>query len=120
MLTASNGKEYAVCAAILLGLCWSLSSVEGIVFPVNDADSNHFLGVEFLLRGESGGRLLITDISLHNGSISTSDEEALVCRSRRNVAELHSSPRTSTWYTDPEVNTTNASGEMITGRNEKH
>ena len=79
-------------------------------------------GVEFFLRGRSiptdgSGHLLITDISLHNGQISTRDEKALICRSCRNVKELRSSSTFDVWYLDPEVNTaTNAvTGERISG-----
>ena len=77
--------------------------------------------MEFYLRGESiptdgSGRLLITDISLHNGSISTSDEEALICHSSRDVAELHILPSHGDWYLDSEIesNTTTTSAERIT------
>ena len=77
-------------------------------------------GVEFFLRGRSiptdgSGRLLITDISLHNRQTSTSDEEALICHSSRNVAELHTLANASEWYIDSKmVNTTNElSGERI-------
>ena len=79
-----------------------------------------FPGVEFFLRGRSiptdgSGRLLITDISLHNGQISTSDEEAVICHSSRNVKELRSSYTFDVWYIDPEVNTTTntVTGERI-------
>ena len=78
-------------------------------------------GVEFFLRNRSiptdgSGRLLITDISLHHGYYySTSDEEALICRSSRNVVELRSSSTFDAWYLDSEVNiTTNTvNGERI-------
>ena len=77
-------------------------------------------GVEFFLRGRSiptdgSGRLLITDISLHNRPTSISDEEALICLSSRHVGELRTLPEYSEWYLDPEVkNTTNTvSGESI-------
>ena len=76
--------------------------------------------MEFFLRGRSiptdgSGRLLITDISLHNSHTITSDEEALICLSSRNVVELQSSQTFDSWYLDPEVkNTTNTvSGERI-------
>ena len=78
--------------------------------------------VPVFLRGRSipndgSGRLLITDISLHNGQNSTSDEEALICLSSRHVGELRTPPDTSEWYLDPEVkNTTNTvTGERISG-----
>ena len=80
-------------------------------------------GVEFFLRGRSiptdgSGRLLITDISLHNGHTSISDEEALNCRSSRNVGELLSSSTFDFWYLDPEVKTTTntVTGERISGK----
>ena len=76
--------------------------------------------MEFFLRGRSiptdgSGCLLITDISLHNSHTITSDEEALICLSSRNVVELQSSQTFDSWYLDPEVkNTTNTvSGERI-------
>ena len=76
-------------------------------------------GVEFFLRGRSipidgSGRLLIADISLHNRQTSTSDEEALICRSSRNVGELNY-PHANKWYLDSEVVTiTNTlTGERI-------
>ena len=76
--------------------------------------------MEFFLRGRSiqtdgSGCLLITDISLHNGHTSTSDKEALICLSSRNVVELQFSQTFDSWYLDPEVkNTTNTvSGERI-------
>ena len=77
-------------------------------------------GVEFFLRNRSiptdgSGSLLITDISLHNRQTSTSDEEALICRSSRNVGELRSSYIFAVWYLDSEVNTTTntVTGERI-------
>ena len=79
-------------------------------------------GVEFFLRGRSiptdgSGRLLITDISLYNRLTSTSDEEALICRSNRNVQELFVIPHSNAWYLDPEVKTTKKTftGERISG-----
>ena len=59
-------------------------------------------GVEFFLRGRSiptddSGHLLITDISLHNKQTSTSNEEALICRSSRNVIELKTLPNANNW-----------------------
>ena len=76
-------------------------------------------GVEFFLRGRSistdgSGRLLITDISLHNRQTSTSDEEALICLSSRNVGELDN-PRANKWCLDSEVvaTTNTVTGEMI-------
>ena len=79
------------------------------------------LGVEFFLRGRSiptdgSGRLLITDISLHNGPSRTSDEEPLICRSNKNVGELLGDLHSNAWYLDPEVikTTTNTvTGERI-------
>ena len=79
-------------------------------------------GVEFFLRGRSiptdgSGRLLITDISLYNRQTSISDEEALICRSNRNVQELFVIPHSNAWYLDPEVMTTKNTftGERISG-----
>ena len=62
--------------------------------------------MEFFLRGRSiptdgSGHLLITDISLHNGQITTRDEEPIICRSCRNVKELRSSSTFDVWYLDP-------------------
>ena len=68
--------------------------------------------MEFYLRNVSiptdgSGRLLITDIRLHNGQRSTSDEEALICRSSSNVVELRTNKRNTDWYLDKEqVDTT--------------
>ena len=78
-------------------------------------------GVEFYLRNASiptdgSGRLLITDIRLRNGQINTSDEDALICRSSGNVAEVRSRHRFNDWYLDPELvetNTTLVSGRKI-------
>ena len=83
--------------------------------------------MEFFLRGRSiptdgSGRLLITDISLHNGQTSTRDEEALICRSSRNVLQLRSSCTFDFWYQDHEVNTTTntVTGERISeGSNDR-
>ena len=76
------------------------------------------LGVEFFLRGrfiptDDSGRLLITDISFHNRQTSTSDEEALICLSNRNVGKLLL--YSNAWYLDPEVKTTKntVGGEII-------
>ena len=75
-------------------------------------------GVEFYLRNVSiptdgSGRLLITDIRLRNGQRSTSDEDALICRSSRNVVELRS--RYGDWYIDPELVGTTKTGIRING-----
>ena len=84
-------------------------------------------GVEFYLRNVSiptdgSGRLLITDIRLRNGQRSTSDEDALICRSSGGVAELRISHGAGDWYIDPELvetNTTLVSGERISGSNDR-
>ena len=83
-------------------------------------------GVEFVLRGRSiptdgSGRLLITDISLHNRQTSTSDEEPLICLSSRNVGELDN-PHANKWNLDSEVVTTTntVTGERISeGSNDR-
>ena len=67
--------------------------------------------MEFYFRGDpiptdGSGHLLITDISLHNTQTSTSDEDALICVSSGNVAEIRTSPTDGDWYLDPEVDTT--------------
>ena len=67
--------------------------------------------VELYFRGDSiptdgSGRLLITDISLHNEQTSTSDEDALFCVSSGNVAEIRALSTIGDWYLDPEVDTT--------------
>ena len=79
-------------------------------------------GVEFYLRNASiptggSGRLLITDIRLRNGQSSTSNEDALICRSSRDVEELRDSKMHTDWYLDSEqVETTKpiVSGRRIT------
>ena len=76
--------------------------------------------MEFYLRNVSiptdgSGRLLITDIRLRNGQSSTSDEDALICRSSKNVAELRISHGAGDWYLDPELL---VSGERINGIND--
>ena len=84
-------------------------------------------GVEFYLRNvtiptDGSGRLLITDIRLRNGQRSTSDEDALICRSSRGVAELRISHGAGDWYIDPELvgtNITLVSGERISGSNDQ-
>ena len=124
-------------AFLLLGLCSKSPRVEGepshLAVSISgdqlqlECMVTHTIGVEFSLRGRSiptdgSGRLLITDISLHNRQTSTSDEEALICLSSRNVAELHTPEIDTEWYLDPEVkNTTNTvSGERISeGSNDK-
>ena len=75
-------------------------------------------GVEFYLRNVSiptdgSGRLLITDIRLRNGQRSTSDEDALICRSSRNVVELRPPYGANDWYIDPELVGTNIAGKRI-------
>ena len=76
--------------------------------------------MEISLRGEpiptdGSGRLLITDISHHNGSISTSDEHALVYRSSKNVAEGRIHSYAGDWYLNPEIGsaTSTARGSRI-------
>ena len=84
-------------------------------------------GVEFYLRNASiptggSGRLLITDIRLRNGQRSTSDEDALICRSSSNVAEVRITHGAGDWYLDPELgDTTTAfvSGRRINGSNDR-
>ena len=76
-------------------------------------------GVEFYLRNVSiptdgSGRLLITDIRLRNGQRSTSDEDALICRSSSNVAELRTHRSFNDWYLDPELVVTNTT--LVSGR----
>ena len=76
-------------------------------------------GVEFYLRNASiptdgSGRLLITDIRLRNGQSNTSDEDALICRSSGNVAEVRSRHRFNDWYLDPELVVTNTT--LVSGR----
>ena len=83
--------------------------------------------MDFFLRGRSiptdgSGRLLITDISLHNRPTSTRDEEVLICRSSRNVGQLQYSRTFDFWYLDHEVNTTTntVTGERISeGSNDR-
>ena len=83
--------------------------------------------MEFYLRGNSiptdgSGRLLITDIGLHNEQqSSTSDEDALICRSSKDVAKLHTSKNASDWYLDELVNTTTnlVTGVRIAGDNDR-
>ena len=71
--------------------------------------------MEFYLRNVSiptdgSGRLLITDIRFRNGQSSTSDEDALICRSSSNVAELRTNKIFTDWYLDKEqVDTTKTS-----------
>ena len=77
--------------------------------------------MEFYLRNVSiptdgSGDLLITDIRLHNGQSSTSNEDALICRSSKNVAELRISHGAGDWYLDPELL---VSGERINGINDR-
>ena len=81
--------------------------------------------MEVSLRGKSvptngSGRLLITDISLHNGSISSSDEHALICRSSLNITRLRYDG-VDDWYLDPEAETTTniPTGKRIDGRNDR-
>ena len=86
--------------------------------------ANVLSGAEFYLRNVSiptdgSGRLLITDIRLRNGQSSTSNEDALICRSSRGVAELRTHHRFNDWYLDPELvetNTTLVSGRKIDER----
>ena len=79
-------------------------------------------GVEFLLRGDSiptdgSGRLLITDISLHNGQDSTSDEDALFCHSTKDVTIIREID-IGDWYIEPYFETTTAYGKKIDGGND--
>ena len=84
-------------------------------------------GVEFYLRNVSiptdgSGRLLITDIRLHNGQSSTSDEDALICRSSENIQMLRTFPGTGDWYLDSELGdttTTLVSGIRISGSSDR-
>ena len=83
-------------------------------------------GVEFYLRNASiptdgSGRLLITDIRLRNGQRSTSDEDALICRSSRGVSELRSPNGANDWYLEPDLEstTTLASGRRIDEINDR-
>ena len=81
-------------------------------------------GVEFYLRNVSiptdgSGRLLITDIRLRNGQRSTSNKDALICRSSRSVSELRSPYYANDWYIDPELAGTNITGERISGSNDQ-
>ena len=81
-------------------------------------------GVEFYLRNVSiltddSGRLLITDIRLRNGQSSTSNEDALICRSSRNVVELRPPYGANDWYIDPELVGTNIAGKRISGSNDR-
>ena len=62
--------------------------------------------MELYFRGDSiptdgSGRLLITDISLHNEQTSTSDEDALLCVSSGNIAEIRPYAYDGDWYLDP-------------------
>ena len=80
---------------------------------------------EFSLRNEfistdGSGRLLITDISVHNGSISSSDKHALICRSSLNITRLRNDG-VGDWYLDPEAETTTniLTGKRIDGENDR-
>ena len=80
-------------------------------------------GVEFLLRGDSiptdgSGRLLITDISVHNGQNSTSDEDALFCHSTKDVTILRELD-IGDWYLEPDFENTTAYGKRIDGDNDR-
>ena len=84
-------------------------------------------GVEFYLRNVSiptdgSGDLLITDIRLHNGQSSTSDEDALICRSSEDIRTLRTFHTAGDWYLDSELGDTTtayASGRSINGRNDR-
>ena len=80
-------------------------------------------GVEFLLRGDSiptdgSGRLLITDISLHNGLNSTSDEDALFCRATKDIA-IARELNIGDWYLEPDFESTTANRTRINGDNDQ-
>ena len=83
--------------------------------------------MEFYLRNVSiptdgSGRLLITDIILHNGQRSTSEEEALICRSSEDIGTLRTFLGTGDWYLDPELGdttTTLDSGRRISGSSDR-
>ena len=66
---------------------------------------------------DGSGRLLITDVSIHNGIISESDEYALICHADKLLnVEPRISPGTGDWYLDPNVSETPAnivSGQRI-------
>ena len=84
-------------------------------------------GVEFYLRNASiptdgSGRLLITDIILRNGQSSTSDEDALICRSSEDIRTLRTFLGAGDWYLDPELGdttTTLNSGRRISGSSDR-
>ena len=79
--------------------------------------------MEFLLRGDSiptdgSGRVLITDISLHNGLTSTSDEDALFCHATQDITILRELD-IGDWYLEPDFQTTSAYGKRIDGDNDR-
>ena len=80
-------------------------------------------GVEFYLRNVSipTGYLLMNDISLNNELSNTSDNEALICRSSRNVTGLRIDRSSGDWYLEPDLEstTTLASGRRINGSNDR-
>ena len=63
------------------------------------------LGVGVLFRDETipTGPFLITDISLFNGTINSSDEDAIRCKSSDNVTVLNTSSTIGDWYHDTDV-----------------
>ena len=82
-----------------------------------------YSGVEFLLRGDSiptdgSGRVLITDISLHNGLTSTSDEDALFCHTTEDITIIREI-NIGDWYLEPDFQTTSAYGKRIDGDNDR-
>ena len=128
-------RVLCVCIGVLLGLCWCSSSVEGkdsCDLMTNDTacigpilywktGGNYCIpsqsGVEFLLRGDSvptdgSGHLLITDISLHNGLTSISDEDALFCYATKDVTILRGID-IGDWYLEPDFEATTAYGKRI-------
>ena len=52
------------------------------------------------------GRILVTDVSSFVGTLTTSDNEALICRSSEDVTELRTHRGTGDWYLDPEIENT--------------
>ena len=121
------GHIMIVLTLVLLELWLNLYSVEGIL-PLNCAGLmlvNVVSGVEFYLRNASiptdgSGRLLITDIRLHNEQ--SSDEDALICRSSEDIRTLRTILSAGDWYLDPELGdttTTLNSGRRISGRSDR-
>ena len=131
----------SVCIGFLLGLCWCSSIVEGIgscdlmtndtacsiQYCTENLRYSLYLSlqscVEFLLRGDpiptdGSGRLLITDISLHNGLTSASDEDALFCHATKGVTMIRELD-TGDWYLEPDFETTTAYGKRIDGDNDR-